>query len=79
MFQPRVALASLSGRSDADWARAATPFVGAAFLGGIAIDEATREAARELVARDRNEFLPPDPLAFVDDQLGELADTSFRA
>ncbi|MFT4890490.1 MAG: TIM-barrel protein [Halobacteriales archaeon] len=79
MFQPRVALASLSGRSDADWARAAATFAGAAFLGGIAIDRDTREAARELVARDRTEFLPPDPLAFVDEQLGELADTSLTA
>jgi len=78
MFSPPVALASLSGRSDADWARAAEPFVGAAFLGGIAIDEATREAARDLVARDRSEFLPPDPLAFVDEQLEALEDASLR-
>jgi TIM-barrel protein len=79
MFSPPVALASLSGRSDAEWARTAEPFVGAAFLGGIAIDEATREAARNLVARDRSEFLPPDPLAFVDDQLDALEDASLRA
>jgi TIM-barrel protein len=70
----RVAVASLSGESDADWARAATPHVGGAFLGGIAIDRPTRAAARELVARDRQEFLPDDPVAFVDDQLARLAD-----
>ena len=79
MFSPRVALASLSGRSNADWARTAEPFVGAAFLGGIAIDEATREEARQLVARDRSEFLPPDPLVFVDEQLDALEDASLRA
>jgi TIM-barrel protein len=79
MFSPRVVLASLSGRSDAEWARGAEPFVGAAFLGGIAIDEATREGARDLVARDRSEFLPPDPFAFVDEQLEALDDASLRA
>jgi TIM-barrel protein len=71
-FRPRVAAASLSGRSDATWARATTPHAGAAFLGGIAIDEPTRRAAREMVCRDREEFLPEDPVAFVDRQLGAL-------
>ena len=65
----RLAVASLSGQSDADWARAAAPYVGGAFLGGIALDDPTRAAARHLIARDRDEFLPPDPVAFVDDQL----------
>jgi TIM-barrel protein len=69
----RVAVASLSGESDAAWARAAAPYVGAAFLGGIALDEPTRDAARKLVARGRSEFLPEDPLAFIDDQLARLA------
>lgn len=79
MFAPRVALASLSGESDAEWAQACARPAGAAFLGGIAIDEPTREAARELVARDREEFLPADPIAFVDDQLAELDDAFLRA
>ena len=77
-FAPRVAVASLSGQSDAAWARSAAPHVGAAFLGGLALDESTREAARALVARDRDEFLPDDPVAFVDDQLAALADTSIQ-
>jgi TIM-barrel protein len=74
-FDPPVAAASLSGRSDAEWARAAAPNVGAAFCGGIALDAPTRDAARDLVARDREEFLPPDPVAFVDRQLDRLAET----
>lgn len=78
LFEPRVALASLSGASDASWARAGAEYAGAAFLGGIAIDERTREAARALVARDREEFLPPDPVAFVDEQLSALADAPIR-
>ena len=77
-FAPRLAAASLSGQSDAAWARAATPYVGAAFLGGIALDEPTRAAAREMVARDREEFLPADPVGFVDEQLAALADAPLR-
>ena len=78
MFEPRVAAASLSGEADAAWARAAAPYVGCAFLGGVALDEATRAAARRLAARDREEFLPADPIAFVDDQLDALADVDLR-
>ncbi len=79
MFEPRLALASLSGESDAAWARAGAPHAGVAFLGGIALDERSRGAARELVARGREEFLPPDPLTFVDRQLAALADEPIRA
>ena len=77
-FTPRVAAASLSGEADAAWARTAAPHVGCAFLGGIALDEPTREAAWALVGRDRDEFLPDDPLAFVDDQLAALSDAPLR-
>jgi len=73
-FEPRVALASLSGAADAEWAAAAATHVGAAFLGGIALDGPTREAVRAMVERDREEFLPPHPLTFVDDQLRQLED-----
>jgi len=75
VFEPRLALASLSGEADAAWARAAADHAGAAFLGGIAVDEPSREAARKLVARDREEFLPADPFEFIDDQLAAVADS----
>jgi len=78
MFEPRLALASLSGQSDAEWVRTGADDAGAAFLGGIAIDESTREAARQLVERDREEFLPPDPVAFVAAQFEALDDVSIR-
>jgi len=78
MFTPRVAVASLSGESDAAWARTASEHVGAAFLGGIALDDETRDAARKLVSRERSEFLPDDPVAFVDEQLAALADVPIR-
>jgi len=77
-FEPPVALASLSGASDAAWAAAGAPYAGLAVLGGIALDDRTRDAARALVERDRSEFLPPDPIAFVDDQLAALADVPIR-
>ncbi|MFA9517823.1 tRNA-dihydrouridine synthase [Halopenitus sp. H-Gu1] len=77
-FDPPIAAASLSGRSDAAWARTAAPYVGCAFLGGIALDPASRSAARDLVDRDREEFLPADPIAFVDAQLEALADADVR-
>jgi len=78
-FDPPLALASLSGESDADWAIAGSSYAGAAFLGGIAIDDVTREAAREMVDRDRTEFLPEDPIAFMGDQLDALADHPIQA
>lgn len=79
MFEPRLALASLSGRSDAAWARAGADHAGCAFLGGIAIDGPTRRAARAMVDRDREEFLPDDPIDFIDAQLAALNDTPIRA
>jgi TIM-barrel protein len=80
MFEPRVALASLSGEADANWARAAADHAGAAFLGGIALDADSQAAARSMVAdRDRQEFLPEDPLAFLDEELTALAGAPIRA
>lgn len=77
-FSPPVVAASLSGASDADWARNAAPFVGAAILGGLALDEPTREAAEEMVARGRDEFRPHDTLAFMDAELATCADLPLR-
>lgn len=79
MFEPRVAVASLSGESDAAWAGSAEPYVGCAFLGGVALDDETRSAARRLVERDRTEFLPDSPLSFLDRQLSHLDDADLRA
>jgi len=77
VFHPRLALASLSGEADAEWAANGAEWAGAAFLGGICLDDPTREAAREMVAdRDRTEFLPDDPIAFVDDELAAISATT---
>ncbi len=80
MFEPRLALASLSGEADAEWAENGAEWAGAAFLGGVCLDEPTRAAAREMVVdRDRSEFLPDDPIAFVDRQLSALDGVDVRA
>ncbi|HET7322945.1 MAG TPA: tRNA-dihydrouridine synthase [Halococcus sp.] len=79
MFSPRLALASLSGESDAAWASRAAEHAGAAFLGGIAVDEGSRRAARRMVERSREEFLPERPISFIDSQLRELDEAPLRA
>lgn len=80
MFEPPLALASLSGQSDAQWAIDGSPWAGMAFLGGVALDDPTREAARAMVAhRDRSEFLPADPIAFIEAQLDRLGEVDIRA
>ncbi len=76
---PRLVVASLSGQSDAEWVRRASKYADVAFLGGIALDADSRDAARALVARGRSEFLPADPIQFVDDQLTELDETESHA
>jgi TIM-barrel protein len=73
-----LALASLSGAADAAWARAGAEFADLAVLGGLAVDDDARAAARDLVARGREEFLPADPLAFADSELAALADAPIR-
>ena len=78
LFSPRLALASLSGCSDANWAIAGSRHAGAAFLGGIALDDPARIAAKSLVERGRDEFLPPDPIGFVEAQLSRLESVAIR-
>jgi len=51
---------------------------GRRFIGGIALDEPSREAARALVDRDRREFLPDDPLVFIKNQLTALDDVPIQ-
>ena len=75
---PLLVAASLSGEADAEWARVAGEFVDVALMGGIALDPASRAAARDLVERDRSEFLPDEPVAFVGEQLRALADAPVR-
>ncbi|MFB6131835.1 MAG: tRNA-dihydrouridine synthase [Halanaeroarchaeum sp.] len=79
LLDPPVVAASLSGESDADWARTAAPYVGAAILGGIALDGPTRRAARAMIGRGRDEFLPPEPIAFMADQLEACEPLPLRA
>ena len=75
---PSLVAASLSGEADADWARTAAPYVDCAVMGGIALDPASRAAARDLVERGRSEFLPNDPIRWIDHQIRALEDTPLR-
>ena len=77
--RPRLVLASLSGEADARWAHTGSPYADLAMLGAVSLDARSREAARALVLRERSEFLPPNPLVFVDFQLAALADSPIRA
>ena len=75
---PFLVAASLSGAADAAWARAVADRVDVALLGGVALDPPSRAAARDLVSRGRDEFLPSDPVAFVAEQLGALGGAPVR-
>ena len=70
---PFLVAASLSGEADAEWARTAAPYVDCAVMGGIALDPASRAAARDLVDRGRSEFLPADPYSWIDRQCRAVA------
>lgn len=77
-FEPRLAVASLSGVADAEWAGNVAATVGCAMLGGLAIDRPTRTAAKALRGRGRAEFLPADLPAFVDRQLSAAGSLDLR-
>jgi len=74
----RLVAASLSGAADPAWARRAAPHVDCALMGGLALDDPTRAAARRLVERDRDEFLPDEPLSLVDRGCRAVADAPVR-
>jgi TIM-barrel protein len=76
--EPFLVAASLSGEAGGDWARNAAEYVDCALMGGIALDPASRGAARELVARGRDEFLPEDPTGWIDRRLRAVADAPVR-
>ena len=73
-----LALASLSGESDAEWALRRQEWIDVAFLGGLALDETTREAARAMVERGRDEFLTFEPFAWIREQFGKLEGSGVR-
>jgi len=75
MFNPRLVAASLSGESDASWAQTTTDYCGFTVLGGLSIDEQAQRASKQLLNRDRTEFVPADPIDFIDAQLSLLSET----
>jgi tRNA-dihydrouridine synthase B len=68
-----IALASMAGIVDADYALARAPHIGAAFIGGYSIDKKTMEAARDIAAGgERKEFLYDDPVAELTAQMNRM-------
>jgi TIM-barrel protein len=56
-----IAIASMAGIVDGAYIRERAGHVGIGFIGGYAIDERTKAAARELSQQGREEFLPRNP------------------
>ncbi|MEN6341913.1 MAG: methanogenesis marker 9 domain-containing protein [Methanospirillum sp.] len=57
-----IALASMAGVVDAAYVRSRASHVGAAFLGGYAVDGPTIAAAHAMAERGRSEFISEDPI-----------------
>jgi len=76
-FHPRLALASMSGQSDVEWACSREESIGAAFLGAFNLDEETLSAARDMVGRGRDEFLPETPFPFFREQIEQASARNF--
>lgn len=67
-----VAIASMAGVVDAAYVLARADHIGAAFIGGYSIDEATMEASRQMAAEGRAEFLYDDPVAALQAEIDAL-------
>jgi tRNA-dihydrouridine synthase B len=67
-----VAIASMAGMVDADYVLARASHIGAAFIGGYSIDRRTMDAAHDLSAQGRTEFLYEDPVAELDRQIDKM-------
>lgn len=69
-----VAIASMAGIVDAGYVLERKDHIGAAFIGGYSIDDATLAAARETAASGgRTEFLYEDPAAELSSQIRKMA------
>ena len=67
-----VAIASMAGWVDAPYILARRAQIGAAFIGGYSIDEPTMQAAGEMAAQGRKEFLYDDPIDELSSQITRM-------
>jgi tRNA-dihydrouridine synthase B len=80
-----LAIASMAGVVDARYVLALRAHIGAAFIGGVSIDEKTLAASHEMADKGRKEFLWDDPLtelgnqARMLDESGVVAGINIRA
>jgi hypothetical protein len=71
-----VAIASMAGIVDAGYVLARADHIGAAFIGGYAIDDRTMAASQKIVAGgERKEFLYEDPVAELRSQVKKMEQT----
>jgi len=73
-----LALASMAGITDVDYALKFEGDIGLAFIGGFSIDEKTMEASRKMAERGRREFIFDDPIRGVKDELKKSAECDFK-
>ena len=67
-----IAVASMAGWVDADYALERADVIGAAFLGGYSIDGPTMEAGRRMAEKGRKEFLFDDPIAALEKEIAKM-------
>ncbi|MDT8356910.1 MAG: methanogenesis marker 9 domain-containing protein [Methanomicrobiaceae archaeon] len=67
-----IAVASMAGWVDADYALERADVIGAAFLGGYSIDGPAMEAGRRMAEEGRREFLFDDPIAALEVELEKM-------
>ncbi|OPY36746.1 MAG: hypothetical protein A4E35_01855 [Methanoregula sp. PtaU1.Bin051] len=71
-----IAIASMAGIVDADYALERRDHIGAAFIGGYSIDPPTIAAAKAIAQTgERKEFLYEDPVAELSAQMRKLAES----
>jgi TIM-barrel protein len=72
-FKNPVAVASMAGITDSEFFDN-FPDAGLYILGGYSIDEATMNASRDLVKRDRKEFVSDDIFGLIESELKKVSD-----
>lgn len=70
-----IAIASMAGIVDADYALARKEYIGMAFIGGYSIDEPTINASALMEEEGRSEFISTDPIATLKEEIEKFSGT----
>lgn len=71
-FRNPIALAPMGGMTDSEFANQYAADAGLVILGGYNLDARTREAASQMAARGREEFISEDPLGLIENEVGSI-------